>query len=71
MTPRGSLLAPVAIARDIAPALEAFVAPVIPYGFTGSMDAYAGGLTVPEEPYRTWARRSWVSGGTGSRTSSS
>jgi creatinine amidohydrolase len=50
------ILAPVAIARDIAPALEAFVAPVVPYGFTGSMDAYAGGLTVPEEPYREYVR---------------
>lgn len=50
------ILAPVAIARDIAPGLEAFVAPVVPYGFTGSMDAYAGGLTVPEEPYRAYVR---------------
>jgi creatinine amidohydrolase len=50
------ILAPVAIARDIAPSLDAFVAPAIPYGFTGSMDAYAGGLTVPEEPYRAYVR---------------
>ena len=50
------ILAPVAIARDIAPSLEAFVAPAIPYGFTGSMDAYAGGLTVPEEAYRAYVR---------------
>lgn len=50
------ILAPVAIARDIAPGLEAFVAPAVPYGFTGSMDAYAGGLTVPEEPYRAYVR---------------
>ncbi len=50
------ILAPVAIARDIAPSLEAFVAPVIPYGFTGSMDAYPGAFTVPEEPYRAYVR---------------
>lgn len=57
VTANGSdILAPVAIARDIAPVLEAFVAPAIPYGFTGSMDAYAGGLTVPEGPYRTYVR---------------
>jgi creatinine amidohydrolase len=57
VTANGSdTLAPVAIARDIAPALGAFVAPAIPYGFTGSMDAFAGGLTVPEEPYRAYVR---------------
>ena len=57
VTANGSdILAPVAIARDIAPVREAFVAPAIPYGFTGSMDAYAGGLTVPEGPYRTYVR---------------
>lgn len=50
------ILAPVAIARDIAPSLEAFVAPAIPYGFTGSMDAYPGALTVPEEAYRAYVR---------------
>ncbi len=50
------ILAPLAIARDIAPGLGAFVAPVIPYGFTGSMDAYPGAFTVPEEPYRAYVR---------------
>ena len=50
------ILAPVAIAREIAPQLEAFVAPVIPYGFTGSMDAYPGAFTVPQEPYRAYVR---------------
>ena len=50
------ILAPVAIARDIAPGLEAFVAPVIPYGFTGSMDAYPGAFTVPEDAYRAYVR---------------
>lgn len=50
------ILAPVAIARDIAPSLDAFVAPAIPYGFTGSMDAYPGAFTVPEEAYRSYVR---------------
>jgi creatinine amidohydrolase len=50
------ILAPVAIARAIAPRLNAFVAPVVPYGFTGSMDAYAGAFTVPEDVYRAYVR---------------
>ena len=50
------ILAPVAIAREIAPRLGAFVAPVVPYGFTGSLDAYPGAFTVPEEAYRAYVR---------------
>jgi creatinine amidohydrolase len=50
------ILAPVAIAREIAPRLNALVAPVVPYGFTGSMDAYPGAFTVPEEAYRAYVR---------------
>src|SRR5687767_13637769 len=50
------ILAPVAIARAIAPRLNAFVAPVVPYGFTGSMDAYPGTFTVPEDAYRAYVR---------------
>lgn len=50
------ILAPVAIAREIAPRLNAFVAPVVPYGFTGSMDAYPGAFTVPEDAYRPYVR---------------
>jgi creatinine amidohydrolase len=50
------ILAPVAIAREIAPRLEAFVAPVIPYGFTGSLDAYPGAFTIPEDAYRAYVR---------------
>ena len=39
--PNGTdILAPVAIAREIAPQVNAMIAPVIPYGFTGIMDAY-------------------------------
>ncbi len=50
------ILAPVAIARAIAPRLNAFIAPVVPYGITGGMDAYAGAFTVPEEAYRPYVR---------------
>src|SRR5918994_1948727 len=50
------ILAPVAIARAIAPRVNAMIAPVIPYGFTGAMDAYPGNFTVPEEPYRAYVR---------------
>jgi creatinine amidohydrolase len=50
------IIAPVAIARDIAPRVNAFVAPVVPYGFTGSMDAYPGAFTVPEEAYRPYIK---------------
>ena len=50
------ILAPVAIARAIAPRLNAFIAPVVPYGITGSMDAYAGTFTIPEEAYRPYVR---------------
>ena len=50
------ILAPVAIARAIAPRLNAFVAPVVAYGFTGSLDAYPGSFTVPEDAYRAYVR---------------
>lgn len=48
------IIAPVAIATAIAPRLEAFVAPVVPYGITGSMDAYPGAFTIPEAAYRPY-----------------
>ncbi len=50
------ILAPEAIARELAPRLDALVAPSIPYGFTGAMDAYPGAFTVAEEPYRGYVR---------------
>ena len=50
------ILIPVAIAREIAPRLNAMVAPVIPYGFTGVLDAYPGSFTIPEEAYRAYVR---------------
>src|SRR4030095_9883785 len=52
VAPNGTdILAPVAMAREIAPRVNAMVAPAIPYGFTGIMDAYPGSFTVPEDAY--------------------
>jgi len=50
------ILAPVAIAQELAARLNAMIAPVVPYGFTGSMDAYPGSFTIPEEAYRAYVR---------------
>jgi len=50
------IIAPVAIAKEIAPRVNAIIAPVIPYGFTGVMDAYPGAFTVPENAYRDYVR---------------
>jgi creatinine amidohydrolase len=46
--------APVAIARDMAPGINALVAPAVNYGVTGSLDAYAGGFTISEAAYRAF-----------------
>lgn len=50
------ILAPVAMAHEIAPHVNAMIAPVIPYGFTGTMDAYPGSFTIPEDAYRAYVR---------------
>ncbi|HEX4653882.1 MAG TPA: creatininase family protein [Candidatus Udaeobacter sp.] len=57
VAPNGTdILAPLAMARDIAPRVNAMIAPVISYGFTGMMDAYPGSFTVPEEIFRSYVR---------------
>src|SRR6266478_2770106 len=57
VAPNGTdILAPVAIARAVAPRVNAMIAPVIPYGFTGIMDAYPGSFTVPEGAFRNYVR---------------
>src|SRR6266481_9237752 len=57
VAPNGTdILAPVAMAREIASRVNAMVAPAIPYGFTGIMDAYPGSFTVPEDAYRAYVR---------------
>ena len=50
------ILAPVAIAKQIAPKLNAMIAPVIPFGVTGGLDAYPGSFTIPEDAYRPYVR---------------
>src|SRR5438270_5399002 len=50
------IIAPVAIARAIAGRTNAMVAPVVAYGFTGALDAYAGSFTIPEDAYRNYVR---------------
>ncbi|MGC8881415.1 MAG: creatininase family protein [Bryobacteraceae bacterium] len=44
--------APVDIARAIAPRLNALIAPLIPYGVTGSLDGYPGTFQISETAYR-------------------
>lgn len=46
--------APVALARRMAPKLNALVAPVLPYGMTGSLDAFAGAFSISETAYRAF-----------------
>jgi creatinine amidohydrolase len=48
------ILAPLALARAIAPRVNAMVAPAVPYGFTGILDAYPGSFTIPEDAYRAY-----------------
>ena len=50
------IIAPLAIARAIAPRVNALIAPVIPYGITGAMDAYPGAFTIPEDVYRPYVK---------------
>lgn len=49
------ITAPVAIAAGMAEKLNAIVAPVIPYGVTGSLDGYAGTFAISETAYRAYA----------------
>src|SRR5215510_16056493 len=45
------ITAPVAIARKIARDVNAMIAPVVPFGITGSMDAYPGAFSITEAAY--------------------
>jgi creatinine amidohydrolase len=57
VAPNGTdILAPVAMAREIAPRVNAMVAPAIPYGLTGILDAYPGSFTIPEDVFRAYVR---------------
>ncbi len=50
------ITAPVALARKIAREVNAMIAPIIPYGITGSMDAYPGAFSISEAAYRSYAK---------------
>src|SRR5690349_15801532 len=50
------ITAPEAMARELAPRLNAMVAPVVPYGITGSMEAYPGAFQIPEAAYRPYMK---------------
>jgi len=55
--PNGTdIIAPVAMAKEIAPRVNAMIAPVVPYGFTGVLDVYPGSFTIPENIYRDYVR---------------
>src|SRR3712207_6322680 len=49
--------APLAIARRIAPRVNAMIAPVLPYGITGSMEAYPGAFQITEAVYRPFVKQ--------------
>ena len=50
------ITAPVTIARKIAREVNAMIAPVVPYGITGSMDAYPGAFSISEAAYRAYVK---------------
>jgi len=50
------ITAPLAMARAIAPRVNAMIAPAVPYGITGSMEAYPGAFQISEAAYRPYIR---------------
>lgn len=50
------ITAPAAMARAIAREVNAMIAPAIPYGITGSMDAFPGAFSISEGAYRAYVR---------------
>lgn len=50
------ITAPVAMARTLAPRVNAMTAPAVPYGITGSMEAYPGAFQIPEAAYRPYIK---------------
>ena len=49
--------APTAMARHIARRVNALVAPTLPYGITGSMEAYPGAFQITEAAYRPFVKQ--------------
>jgi creatinine amidohydrolase len=50
------ITAPEAMARTMAPKVNAMIAPAVPYGITGSMEAYPGAFQIPEAAYRPYMK---------------
>lgn len=50
------ITAPLAMARAIAARVNAMIAPAVPYGITGSMEAYPGAFQISEAAYRPYMR---------------
>src|SRR5215216_323935 len=51
------ITAPLAMARKIAPRVNAMIAPALPYGITGSMEAYPGAFQITESAYRPFVKQ--------------
>jgi creatinine amidohydrolase len=51
------ITAPVAMARRIAPRVNAMIAPALPYSITGSMEAYPGAFQITEAAYRPFVKQ--------------
>ena len=49
--------APTAMARTIARRTNAMIAPTLPYGMTGSMEAYPGAFQITESAYRPFVKQ--------------
>ena len=49
--------APTAMAKTIAPRVNALIAPTLPYGITGSMEAYPGAFQITEAAYRPFVKQ--------------
>jgi creatinine amidohydrolase len=49
--------APMAICRSIAKRVNAMIAPVLPFGMTGSMEAYPGAFQITESAYRPFIKQ--------------
>lgn len=49
--------APFAMAKTISQRVNALIAPTLPYGITGSMEAYPGAFTISEAAYRPFVKQ--------------
>lgn len=49
--------APTAMAKTIAGRINALIAPTLPYGITGSMEAYPGAFQITETAYRPFVKQ--------------